>query len=278
MTRKLGVAHLTAIDLAPAAFIESAARAGFDHVGLRLLRVTGTSPGYPLMDDPAAMRETRRAMAATGLTVHDIEFVRITPETEPASLGAFLDAGAELGASQVICAPYDPDLHRLAERLAALSSLAAGRGLGIALEFFPWTVVPDLATAIRVTVAAGEKVGILVDSLHFDRSGSTLDQLRHVPPARLPFAHLADAMVQPSYSEAELLHTARDERLPPDEGQIDLRDFLAALPKDLPVSVEVPMSAFAAAEGNDAVLRRVARASRQLLSRSEADDQEPGLR
>lgn len=45
MTRRPGVSHRTAIDLAPPAFVEAAARAGFDGVGLRLLRVTETSPG-----------------------------------------------------------------------------------------------------------------------------------------------------------------------------------------------------------------------------------------
>lgn len=265
MTHLLGVAHLTAIDLAPPAFIEAAARAGFDCVGLRLLRVTDTSPGYPLMDDPASLRATRRALSETGIVVNDIEFVRIQPETVPDDLCPFLDAGAELGAKHVITAPYDPDLVRLADRLGALSTLAGDRGLRVSLEFFPWTVVPDLSSALRVADAAGDRVGVLVDSLHFDRSGSSLEALRAVSPDRLPFAHLADAPVQPHYSELDLLHTARDERLPPGEGGIDLSGFLGALPPDIPLSVEVPMTSLAAAEGEDVVLRRVAEACRRLI-------------
>ena len=61
MSRLLSLAHLTAIDLPPPDLIRAAAEAGFDAVGLRLIRVNEVSPGYPLMDDPAAMRETRAA-------------------------------------------------------------------------------------------------------------------------------------------------------------------------------------------------------------------------
>ena len=56
MTRSLSLAHLTAIDLPPPELVRVAARVGFDAVGLRLIRVTDTSPGYPLMDDPVMMR------------------------------------------------------------------------------------------------------------------------------------------------------------------------------------------------------------------------------
>ena len=105
MTRILSLAHLTAIELAPPELIHAAAAAGFDAVGLRLIRVTQTTPGYPLMHDPALMRGTRAALRDTGLRVHDIEFVKIEPDTDISALLPFLDAGAALGAREVITAP-----------------------------------------------------------------------------------------------------------------------------------------------------------------------------
>ncbi len=249
MAHKLSVAHLSAIDLAPPAFIEAAAHAGFDAVGLRLIQVTDSTPGYPLMEQPTALRETKRALQATGLGVSDIEFVKITPETDVRALGRFLDAGADLGARHVITAPYDPDLGRLADRLAELSEAARKRGLGIVLEFFPWTEVPDLATCWQVVRRAGPDIGILVDSLHFDRSGPDHGLLKSLPPERLPFAHLCDAPSKMSYTTEELFHTARAERLPPGEGQIDLSAFVAALPEGIPFGVEVPMTDRAQRQG-----------------------------
>ena len=50
------------------------------------------------------LRATRAALRDTGLRVHDIEFVRLEPDTDVTQLNAFLDIGADLGAAEVICA------------------------------------------------------------------------------------------------------------------------------------------------------------------------------
>ncbi|THD73947.1 sugar phosphate isomerase/epimerase [Thalassobius vesicularis] len=266
MSRLLSLAHLSAIDLPPPELIHTAADVGFGAVGLRLIRVTETSPGYALMDDAAMMRATRAAIQATGLKVHDIEFIKIEPHTDVAALERVLDAGAELGATEVITAPYDPDLGRLADRLADLTERANARGLGVVLEFFPWTVVPTLKAALDVVTAAGPTVGILPDSLHFDRSPSRLDTLRTLAPERLRFAHLCDAPVHPPYSTEDLLFAGRAERLAPGEGQIDLASFVNALPCDLPLALEVPMTALASAEGPKAVIERIMSSTRRFLN------------
>ncbi|WP_136636856.1 sugar phosphate isomerase/epimerase family protein [Pseudooceanicola onchidii] len=266
MTRSLSLAHLTAIDLPPPDLIQAAAEAGFDAVGLRLIRVTDISPGYPLMEDPGLMRATTAALRDTGLRVHDIEFVKIDPHTDVAALDRFLDAGATLGAREVITAPYDPDLSRLTDTLAALTEHANARGLGTVLEFFPWTVVPTLDAALGIAAAAGPTVGVLPDSLHFDRSDSDLSTLSRLTPDRLRFAHLCDAPVHPPYTTDDLLHAGRAERLPPGDGGIDLKAYLAALPPDLPLALEVPMTRLTAIEGPRAVIRHVMTATRRFLA------------
>ncbi|MCA0941715.1 TIM barrel protein [Salipiger pacificus] len=265
MSRKLSVAHLTAIDLAPAALIRAAAEAGFDGVGLRLLQVTPDSPGYPL-SDRTELRETRSALRDTGIEVADIEFLRLTPEFRLAEVLPTLDTGAELAARHVIAAPYDSDLSRLAGRLAALAEAADDRGLRAVLEFFPWTPVPDLATCRQVVEAAGPLPGILVDSLHFDRSGSKIAQLAALPAERLPFAHLCDAPVRPAYSTEDLLETARRERLPPGEGEIDLTNLLRSLPRDIPLGLEIP-GPLRAGETHRDRLRRIHGAAQATLDR-----------
>ncbi|WP_417711063.1 sugar phosphate isomerase/epimerase family protein [Roseibium aggregatum] len=266
MPHKLTVAHLTALDLAPPAFIDAAAKSGFEGVGLRLIRVTADTPGYPLMDQPQDLRETRTILRDTGLKVSDIEFVKITPETRIETLLRFLDVGAELGAGHVITAPYDQDLNRLAETLDAFSQAAGERGLCTVLEFFPWTCIPDLATCWRVVQMTAAKVGILVDSLHFDRSGADHALLRSLPAERLPFAHLCDAPVKPSYSTEELLVTARENRLPPGHGDIDLTRFLGSLPEDIPLALEVPMYGTVPVEDTVRKLQGIMDATQSLLA------------
>ncbi len=263
MKRKVSVAHLTAIDLSPPDLIEAAATAGFDGVGLRLIRVTEETPGYPLMQDRAMMAATRHALAATGLSVSDIEFIKITPDLSLESLAPFLDAGAELGAGQVIAAPYDDDDARLVDRLSGLAGMAAARGLGVVLEFFPWTVVPDLSRALEIAGRCEGPVGILVDALHFDRSRSSLDALRAAPPELFPFAHLCDAPVHPPYSVDDLLRTARGERLAPGAGQIDLAAILKAMPAGIPVALEIP--AGTSTEAPAKMLARLRAAAQRLL-------------
>lgn len=265
MTRRLTVAHLTALDLAPPAFIRAAAEAGFDGVGLRLVKVTDAEPGYPLAEDRRLMRETLAAARAAGVTVADIEFLKLTPDFQPDTFAPVLDAGAELGARQVIAAPFDDDHARLAANLARLAEAAAPRGLGVAFEFFPWTGVPDLATCWAVAENAGEGVGVLADSLHFDRSGSSLDLLAAIPASRLPFAHICDAPVHPPYETEELLRTAREDRLPPGDGEIDLRAFIAALPDETPLAVEAPSSARAGEARRLAWLRTLHNHARAIV-------------
>lgn len=260
----ISLAHLTVIDTPPPAMVRMAAGLGYDHVGLRLIRVTDTTPGYPLMDDALMLRDTRAALDDTGITVLDIEFLRLTPEFDVADYGRFLDTGAALGARHVICAPYDPDLSRLSDSLAALDAACAPRGLRPVLEFFPWTNVPDLATAAGV-IAGVAGAGVLVDALHFDRGGSRLADIASLPPHRLPFLHLCDAPVLPAYTTDDLLHAGRAERLAPGDGQIDLSALLRAMPQGIPIALEIPMTALRAARGSAAVAAYVLAHTREFL-------------
>lgn len=261
------LAHLTAIGLPPPELIRVASRTGYGTVGLRLIAVTADSPGYPLMSDPALMRETKAAMAETGVGVLDIEFVKITPEIDVAGLEPFVAVGAELGARFVITAPYDPDLSRLADRLGAMSDLCGRHGMRAMLEFFPWTEVPSLRTAVAVVEATNRpECGILVGTLHYARSDSTAEQFRGIPPSRFPFVHVGDAPAGTSWTREQLFHAGRIERLPPGEGGIDIRGILEHMPPGIPIALEVPMTAMAAAQGEEAIALRVRQAAERLFA------------
>jgi sugar phosphate isomerase/epimerase len=264
---EFSLAHLTVLSLPPPEMVSVAARTGYQAVGLRLIAVTPDSPGYPLMDDAAAMKETKARLDDTGLRVGDIEFVKITPEIDIAALEPFAVAGAELGARHIIAAPYDPDLGRLSERFAALADLAGRYNLSVLLEFFPWTVVPNLREAKRIVDAADRKnAGILVDTLHFARSESRLDDIAAIAPDRFPMVHVCDAKAGRSFTTEQLLHTARAERLPPGEGDIDIGSILGRLPAGITIGLEVPMEGLTRERGPEGVARRVLDAAMQLLA------------
>jgi len=131
----------------------------------------------------------------------------------------------------VIAQLPDPDRARKIDRFAQLCEMAKPLGLTIDLEFPSWTETPDLSEATRVLRAANQpNAGILVDLLHFARSGSSVAALRELPAEWFHFAHVCDApAVVPTTNEG-LIYTARFERLFPGEGGIDVHGILAALP------------------------------------------------
>ncbi|GAA4089391.1 TIM barrel protein [Nonomuraea soli] len=244
------LAHLTALSLSPPELVEAAAEAGYRYVGLRLTPVTPQEPHHPLATDPALMRTTKVRLAATGIEVLDIELARIGPDGNPRDYLRFLEAGAELGARHVITQLPDPDFARKAERYARLCELARPLGLTVDLEFPSWTETPDLAEATRVLRAAGQpNAGMLIDLLHFARSGSSLEELRALPREWFHFAHVCDAPASVPATQEGLIHTARFERLFPGEGGIDVRGILDALPGGIPYALEIPHALLVAQVG-----------------------------
>ena len=262
------LAHLTALSLSPPELVDAAAEAGYRYVGLRLTRVTPQEPHYPLATDPALMRTTKVRLAATGIEVLDIELARISPDDDPRDFERFLQAGAELGARHVITQLPDPDRARKTDRFAQLCEMARPLGLTMDLEFPSWTETPDLNAAVRVLRGAGQpNAGILVDLLHFARSGSSVADLRQLPPEWFHFVHVCDAPPAVPSTNEGLIHTARFERLFLGEGGIDIRGILGALPPGLPYALEIPRATLVAQVGGKEHARLAVTAARDYLTR-----------
>jgi len=261
------LAALTVLDLAPPALIDVAAACGYDAVGIRLLPAMAGGVAYPLMDDKAGMKETLARLDATGIRVADLEVVALRPETEIAAFSAFFETGARLGAKHILIADYDPDPVRFADTFARFCEAAAPYGLTADLEFMPWTHAPDLATANRIVAQVDQpNAGVLVDALHFDRSNSSVAELVHVPTQRLHYWQLCDAPAErPTTSEA-MIHAARDERMFPGEGGIDLVALARAMPADITISLEVPTAELAMTMGHKDRAQRALDAAKGVIA------------
>nr|WP_162241212.1 TIM barrel protein [Leifsonia sp. Leaf325] len=260
------LAHLTALSLSPPDLVDAAAGAGYRFVGLRMTRVTAQEPHYPLSYDAALMRATKTHLAATGIEVLDIELARMTSGDNPRDYLRFLEAGAELGARHVITQLPDSDFSRKVDRFAELCELAAPLGLTLDLEFPSWTETPNLSEATRVLRAANQpNAGMLIDLLHFARSGSSVDELRELPPEWFHYVHVCDAPGEIPATTAGLIHTARFERLFPGEGEIDMLGILAALPSGIPYALEIPRAMLVAQVGAKEHARRALAAARHHL-------------
>jgi sugar phosphate isomerase/epimerase len=263
------LAALTVLDLAPPEMIELAVRCGYEKVGLRLLPATPGGIAYRLMEDAPLMRETLRRLQSTGVTVADLEVVAFRPETDVASFTPFFEAGARLGAKHILVAAYDPDLPRFSDRYRQFCEVAAQHGLTSDLEFMPWTSVPDLKTAMRIVGEINHPAaGILVDALHFDRSQSALADLRTIPVERLHYWQLCDGPAERPSTTEQLIHAAREERMFPGEGGIDLVELTRAMPDSLTISIEVPTVQLAKTVDTETRARRALAAGRAVVERA----------
>ena len=266
MAFEFSLAHLTVLQCSPPEMITIAARTGYQFVSLRMTAVTPHEKIYPLMTDRTLMKETKNHLADMGIRVHDIELVRLDPETEPESYRSFLEAGSEPGARAVIVQLPDPEKGRAIDRFARLCDLAQPFGLTVDLEFLPWTENKDLKAATAIISAADKpNAGILVDTLHFSRSGSRLEDLRSIPREWFHFVHLCDAPADVPIATDELIYTARAGRQFVGQGEINLHDILVSMPT-VPYSLEIPNEALMKELGPEEFARRAIRAAEKYLT------------
>ena len=214
-----------------------AASAGFEMVGVRLAPAHPADRSLSLLDSPALLRRLSAALESSGLGVLEAEVVRLRPESRTEDFDRHLEAAAALRARFVLTVSHDGEEERAAERLAALAERAGALDLRVALEFMAFSEARTAAEAARLVALAGHpRLGVLADSLHLYRSGGTAADLAGLP---LLAAQLCDG---PSAAPEDLAREARTARLMPGEGDLPLGDFVAMLPRDLPVSLEVPSS------------------------------------
>lgn len=245
--RPLYLAHLTLTHVAPPAFVALAAQAGFDGVSLQVSqRAPGEAgPSYPMLGaDSAMMRETLARLQDTGLVAYDIQGVRLKPETDIADFEAMFEAGQRLGARYAMTVSEDPDAQRNADRLAALAELGARFGITPIVEFMAYSGIRSLVDARAILARSGaSNLAVMVDVLHWARSGGTLDDIADTPAARMPYLQFCDGPAAPPPGGDEgLKYEARKQRQFPGEGGLPLADFLGAFAADVPLSVEVPVT------------------------------------
>lgn len=223
----LSLAPATVGDLSAADVVECAAAAGFQLVGVR--------PVDPLGERAAVAAALRR----TGLTLLDLEYVRVMPGPLTDDQLRTADTAAELGARFLLVVSDDPDRGATAAKLAALVDRLTGSPTVPALEFMAFTQVRRLTDAVGLARAVPGVV-VLADALHLVRAGDTADELATVEPGLIGYAQLCDARAVLSGKDLDTLaYEARHDRLPPGYGSLPLTAFLAALPGEVAVSVEV---------------------------------------
>jgi len=241
MKLKFSLAHLTVLGCAPPEVAYIAAGAGYDFVSYRLIFMgLANEPNYALAQNKEMLRQTQSALRETGLKVLDVELARIADDIDVKSYLPALETAAELGARHVISSIWTTRRSYAVDSLAELCDLAKTVGLTVDLEFLTWTPVDNLQEAAAVCRAVDrENCGLLIDTLHFNRSRVRPEDLDALPRDWFHFAHVCDACKEIPPTSDGLIHTAREDRLDPGEGGIDIAAILNRLP-EIPYSLEIP--------------------------------------
>jgi sugar phosphate isomerase/epimerase len=248
-SRPTSLAHLTVLDTTPPELVSVAAAAGFRTIGMRLTATPSVGvPPYDVLRDGPTLRETLLRLKDTGITVLDTEFLRFEVGEPVGVPEGFLEVSARLGATHVLVMSAEPEEARTLERFGELCDRAAPYGLGVGLEFAVYTGVRTLAQAAHVVAESKRaNASVVLDALHFSRSGGLPAHIREVDPSRFRYAQICDAgpdMPRPTDTPA-LIREARTGRLLPGEGVLPLAELVAALPEGVPLAVEAPCRATA---------------------------------
>jgi sugar phosphate isomerase/epimerase len=263
-SRTLSLAHLTVLDTTPPELIAVADAVGFRTIGIRLTATPSVGvPPYDALHDGPVLRETLARLKATGISVLDTEFLRFEPDQPVGIPEGFLEVSARLGAKYVLVMSAEPDEGRTLERFVDLCDRAARYGLHVCLEFAIYTGVRTLAHAAQmVTRSERSNASVLIDALHFSRSGGVPVHVATVDRSLLRYAQICDASADmPGPTDtARLISEARTGRLLPGDGVLPLRELVRALPAGVPLAIEAPVRA----TGHLPALERAQRAYQAL--------------
>jgi len=227
----------------PARLAAVAAQAGFDFTGFRLTPSPSTGIDHAVLGNDRALEALRRAVENEDISILDVEVIRMTDPSAVLAARPLLEAAQALGARHVIATVEDEDPIRRVETLAQIAELAAEYGTSIAVEFMLFSAAKDLDTCVQIVTQSGApNVVVLADSLHLERSGGHPSDLRLYPPELFAYAQICGA---PGAGAALDAQAARSEgvhgRLMPDQGDLPVREFIAALPAETILTVESPL-------------------------------------
>lgn len=233
----------TTFMMPPDQFVHLAADLGCDAVGIMLASHGWNPEGWEpwsLRDDVELRKRFAGALEERGVSISLGDGFQILPGKEAKDAEADLDLIRELGATRINTGSFEPDLGRAHDQFAQLVAMATYRGMVTTLEFAPPHTIGNLTLALEAvrTVGRIDDFKLLIDTMHFVRSGSSIDELAALEPRTIGYSHLSDNTIEPrnpTYREDS------QDRMPPGEGELPLRELISIIPEDVPISVEVPM-------------------------------------
>lgn len=239
---QLSLEPLSLLDVGARETVDVAARTGFDYVSMVLHQPAPMLPADPIVTDVSLRHETAAAMKAAGIGLLNIECFNLTPEADPADFAAGLACGHELGARTATAILMENgDRPDALAKYRRLCDMAAEMDIRVNIEFFAMArSMCSLDAAVAFARDAGRaNAGVTIDVLHLIRTGSSIAAMRAVDPGLIGGAQISDG---PLIADPETaLEEGGANRLVPGTGEFPLKEFVAALPRNIVIGVEVPL-------------------------------------
>jgi sugar phosphate isomerase/epimerase len=221
-------------EISPVNMVRIAGEASYNAVGLWV------EPGINW--HPETTSAVRAALDQFSLVPLDVEVIWLQPGADPDPVHHQIIAiGGELGARNCLIVSSEPDRDNTKRLYEDLCHHAEAAGLRACLEYMGITEIKTLDDALDVVSAVDHPSGgILVDAFHHERVGHAPEKISEIPRQWLSYVQLCDMPDRGIVTDYHAYLTdALDGRLAPGEGAVPLAEMIAALPADLPVSLEI---------------------------------------
>lgn len=235
---KLGLAPLTLFRPPPLELVQCAGAAGYDAVGFQL--GLQEVPVSPLASDRDFLKDALGLVKRWNLEVMEVSNIVFEPDRTFEEGKILIDFAVAIGASIVQATVWDGERDRVVERVAALADYAKGVDLGITIEYMPYSQCVSFDDALSIVRASGkDNVYIVLDALHFARSGGVVADLERSESSAYSFVQLCDARAK-APDHDDLRYESVNDRLPLGEGAIDLGGIMDHISTELALSLEIP--------------------------------------
>jgi sugar phosphate isomerase/epimerase len=239
MVNPLRLEQMPFFDAGATGLVDIAAEFGVPKVSFWTL-AGGSMQGAHVVTDETK-KSVRERLDHTGVVAESIEFFALTSPPDLDRWRRAFDVGAYLGATTAVAVNVNlADEAQAAESLGQLAQVADNFGIVVALEPICMGMTRTLEEGERLVRLSGSETARLnVDIIHMVRTGSTPAAVRALDPSLIRVAQLCDG---PARAPSEgLRYESAYQRMIPGEGDFPVVEFLAALPDNVSVGMEVPL-------------------------------------
>lgn len=200
--------------------LAAAAGSGFTGIGLTVGQCVAA------LERGIGLDQLRGRVDDAGLRVAELELVRLGEEGPTRHANSLVEDLSEvLQPDRVHVAAFNGDLRRIEDDFAAVCTRLSY--VPVAVEFMPYSRVRNLTEALTLVDAAGAaNARVVLDVVHFFRSGGEVSDLSTARLAKIAGVQLSDVSTRHGVS---LAREARHLRTYPGRGTLDIVGFLRGI-------------------------------------------------